>query len=37
MPRKIIWWVLEKKEISRNYIDVIKYMYDRILSKDNER
>ena len=28
VPRYIIWWLLERKRITRGYIDVIKDMYD---------
>lgn len=28
---KLIWWVLEKKEVSNRYIDMIKNMYDRVV------
>ena len=28
VSRDLLWWVLEKKCVSTNYTDVIKYMYD---------
>ena len=33
IPRDIIWWVLEKKIVTRGYIDIIKAMYDDAITK----
>lgn len=31
VPREIIWWALEKKEISTRYIDVVTDVYNRVV------
>ena len=30
IPRDLLWWILKKKNVSTNYIDVIKDMHDNI-------
>ena len=32
MSRDIIWWVLEKKEATKGYIDVIRNMYEEVVT-----
>ena len=32
VPREILWWILEKKEVTKRYIELIKDMYDKIIT-----
>ena len=32
VPREVIWWVLEKKRVTKRYIELVKDMYDRIIT-----
>ena len=32
VPRDIIWWVLEKKGVTKGYIDVIRDMYEGVVT-----
>ena len=32
VPRDIIWWVLEKKGVTKDYIDVIRDMYEGVVT-----
>ena len=32
VPRDLIWWVLEKKGVTKGYIDVVKDMYDEAVT-----
>ena len=32
IPREVIWWVLEKKGVTKRYIELIKDMYDRAIT-----
>ena len=31
VPREVIWWVLEKKRVTKRYIELVKDMYDRAI------
>ena len=32
VPREVIWWVLEKKRVTKRYIELVKDMYDRVIT-----
>ena len=32
VPREVIWWVLEKKGVTKRYIELVKDMYDRAIT-----
>ena len=32
LPRDVLWWILMKKGVPIKYIDIIKYMYDRVVA-----
>ena len=32
IPREVIWWILEKKGVTKRYIELIKDMYDRAIT-----
>ena len=32
IPRKIIWWALEKKGVTKRYIELVKYIYNRAIT-----
>ena len=32
IPQNVLWWVLEKHKVPANYITLIKYMYDNIVT-----
>ena len=32
VPRDLIWWVLNKRNVSRGYFEIIKDMYERALT-----
>ena len=32
VPRDIIWWALEKKRVTKGYIDVIRDMYEGVVT-----
>ena len=31
VPSDLIWWVLDKRSVPRDYIDIIKDMYERVV------
>ena len=31
VPRDLIWWVLNKRNIPRGYIEIIKDMYEEVV------
>ncbi|KAJ7952361.1 Retrovirus-related Pol polyprotein LINE-1 [Quillaja saponaria] len=33
VPRQVLWWVLEKKNVPTKYVEVIKDMYKRVLTR----
>ena len=32
VPRDIMWWILERKGVTRGYIDVVKDMYEDVVT-----
>jgi hypothetical protein len=32
VPRNVMWWVLQKRKVSSNYITLIKDMYDNVVT-----
>ena len=32
VPRKIMWWILEKKEVTKKYIELVKDMHDKAIT-----
>ena len=32
VPREVIWWILEKKGVTKKYIELVKDMYDRAIT-----
>ena len=32
VPREVLWWTLMKKRVPIKYIDIIKDMYDRVVT-----
>jgi len=32
VPREVLWWTLMKKGVPIKYIDIIKDMYDRVVT-----
>lgn len=32
IPRDLIWWILNKRNASRDYIDIIKYKYKGVIT-----
>ena len=32
VPREVLWWTLMKKGVPIKYIDIIKYMYDGVVT-----
>ena len=37
VPRKVLWWVLEKKKVATKYVKVIKDMYDGAITSVKTR